>query len=272
MGLSGLLAGGALMSLVAFFSGLFATVAPMWLIVRTELHNKLCWTGEGLWAWDYTWGQHIPEMGLTCESTPHLTSTSYCNAVAASPFSQQFRDDMCQATTLAKIASIFALLAGLVTMLLMWFTFIGSKQVTRFARRIASTPPPLQPLANGSSAAARQLHQDSDTASDLSADNGATERTFEAEFRLALGAAVAALVACMSQSLAFFRMYTSPMFTDAHAYDISKHNPVPFNSSEFGCVFQSPLASPKDLAKSSPLKCLFGGPSFAMAATSMVSW
>jgi len=272
MGVSGLLAGGVLLSVVGLLAGIMSVALNMWLIQRIELHNKLCWTGEGLWLYDYVWGVDIPEMGLTCSGEAKSVADHFCHVDAHAQdadldaYPASYRDAMCSRTTMAKVSSLASVVAGAVTLCLTWLVFVGSTTLANFARRVTATPPVRLIMGGGGSASIA----DDDTLSEASDEGRNVE--FDSEFKLAVAATVAACAACALQAATFFNVYTSPMFSNEHAHDISQHNAVPFNSSQFGCVFQSPLARVTDITKSSPLRCLFGGPSFAMSAMSFVSW
>lgn len=229
MGISGLLAGGTMLSVVGLISGLFATSAPMWLITRIELHNKLCWTGHGLFQTGFVWGQDIPEMGFTCEGQSSSTHEQYCHAQPDASFDRA----MCQPITYAKVFMISAQVLGALTMVL----------ITVLSRRTDKS----------------------------------TETAYRTEIVLAKLLLLCAWLTSALAGAGFFAVYTSQMFSSEHAHELSKHLVNPFTTAQFGCQFQSPLRASKahliqTLIKSSPLNCLYGGPSFAMAAASFVSW
>lgn len=225
MGLSGILAGGALLAVTGLLSGLLSTFLPMWLITRLELHHHLCWTGTGLWQTNFVWGQDIPEMGLKCEGEAQNTYNLYCSAE-----STDFEKSMCFPTNVAKISLLASQAVGVITLFVM----------CQFgAKRYHSTGDYLQ------------------------------------ELWLSRILVLLSLVCCGLEATGFGVIYHSELFSAAHVREISSNYPVPFPSHEFGCEFQSPLRAKnfiKAITKSSPLNCLYGGPAFAMAATSLVAW
>ena len=227
MGISGLLSGGALLGVCGLLSGLIATMLPMWLITRIELHNKLCWTGSGLWLTNFVWGQDIPEMGLVCDGEALNTYKLYCD----SPDASDFDKSMCAPTNTAKATMIAAQITGAIALFLAYR--VGTKKY------------------------------------------GMGSEDYAGELRLSRLLVLAATVTFVLGSIGFGVIYTSRLFSAEHAYEISKNTASPFESSQFGCYFQSPLRAKnpfKAIVKSSPLNCLYGGPSFALAVMSFVCW
>lgn len=214
------------MACVAVICGIFATVSPMWLISRTELHNKLCWKGSGLFQVDFVWGQDIDEIPLKCTGTSKSSYDEYCKVDDPTDYQKV----MCAHTNWAKVAGVSAQVVGLGALVLAYD--VGNKRHW--------------PV------------------------NGYTN---EAKItKLLLGVSI---LSAVLSTLAFFIMYTSPLFSAEHAKEMSKDQAVPFPSAQFGCYFQSPLRAKnmlEALTHSSPLACLFGGPSFAMSACSYVCW
>ena len=97
------------MSSVAFFTFLFCTLAPMWLVLRVELETSFCWRGDGIWYMNYYWGEDFPLAGVECTDTVGTLSTSeaYCNGAANEPY-PGYNAKMCTDIFTAKVLSVLA--------------------------------------------------------------------------------------------------------------------------------------------------------------------
>lgn len=103
--------------------GIVATLfVPLWLVSRTELVDKFCWYGEGIWETSVRWGDDVPTAGVACNneaSKSASTTDAYCNDVetlykASDP---NYNTEMCKATNAAKGLNVAALVAAVLSLM-----------------------------------------------------------------------------------------------------------------------------------------------------------
>jgi hypothetical protein len=64
----GFVAGGISFGLFSLIGIVGCIAIPMWLVSRTELVDKFCWYGEGIWQTSVRWGDDIPTAGVQCNN------------------------------------------------------------------------------------------------------------------------------------------------------------------------------------------------------------
>lgn len=202
----------------------------MWLVSRTELVDNYCWEGEGIWSTKYRMGNSIPLIGLECTPGAGGAMSTY-EAYCKNPDINQ---------TSRSVNDLDE--KGFREKMCIVTTVAKGLTITCAISSVAA-------IGFG-----------------LYAHVSAFER---AKLISAAGGTLSSLLGSLCSGILLLVMNTSPLFSSDHYKDLGEDFLIPYKG--ISCVLEIPIPIlARSLHLNGPARCLFPGPSFALAFSCFV--